>query len=55
MIADAIRLHVIAATPEQASDAAHDALQRLEDEGIKSPRRQGSGGALIQYLEREPD
>ena len=27
MIADAIRLHVIAATPEQASDAAHEALQ----------------------------
>lgn len=39
MIADAIRLHVIAATPEQASDAAHEALQRLEDEGIEFRRR----------------
>jgi hypothetical protein len=39
MIADAIRLHVIAATPEQASDAAHETLQRLEDEGIEFRRR----------------
>ena len=39
VIAHAIRLHVIAATPEQASDAAHETLQRLEDEGIEFRRR----------------
>ena len=39
MIADAIRLHVIAATPEQAADAAQEALQRLEDAGFELRRR----------------
>ena len=39
MIADAIRLHVIAATPEQADDAAEEALQRLEDAGFELRRR----------------
>ena len=39
VIADAIRLHVSAATPEQAADAAQEALQRLEDAGVKLPGR----------------
>jgi alkanesulfonate monooxygenase SsuD/methylene tetrahydromethanopterin reductase-like flavin-dependent oxidoreductase (luciferase family) len=39
VIADAIRLHVIAATPEQAADAAQEALQRLEDAGFELRRR----------------
>ena len=39
VIAHAIRLHVIAATPEQAADAAQEALQRLEDAGFELRRR----------------
>jgi hypothetical protein len=39
VIADAIRLHVNAATPEQAANAAQEALQRLEDAGVKLPGR----------------
>jgi hypothetical protein len=39
MIADAIRLHVIAATPEEADDAAKDVLERLEEGGCEIRRR----------------
>jgi hypothetical protein len=39
IIADAIRLNVIAATPEQAEDAAQEALERLREEGFEIRRR----------------
>jgi hypothetical protein len=39
IIADAIRLHVIAATPEQADDGAEKVLERLEEGGFEIRRR----------------
>jgi hypothetical protein len=39
ILADAIRLHVTSATPEQAERAAGDALERLEAAGIQIRRR----------------
>ena len=38
MIADAIRLHVIALTPEQAEDAAENVVERLEEGGYEIRR-----------------
>jgi hypothetical protein len=38
MIADAIRHHVIAATTEQAADAAEEVLERLEEGGFEIRR-----------------
>lgn len=39
ILADAIRLHVTNATPEQAERAAGDALERLLEAGIEIRRR----------------
>ena len=38
IIADAIRLHVIALTPEQAEDAAENVVERLEEGGYEIRR-----------------
>jgi hypothetical protein len=38
MIADAIRLHVIASTPEEADDAAKGISERLEEGGFEIRR-----------------
>ena len=39
MIAAAIRLHVSSATPDEAMDAAEDALERLSKTGFQSRPR----------------